>query len=51
MAQILHTACTIQFRTLSLPSCWSLPMDIVFVLAIVGFFGLCVAYTYAFDRI
>jgi len=26
-------------------------MDIVFVLAIVGFFGLCVAYTYAFDRI
>jgi len=26
-------------------------MDLVFVLAIVGFFGLCVAYTYAFDWI
>jgi len=26
-------------------------MDFVYVLAIVGFFGLCVAYTYAFDRI
>ena len=28
-----------------------LMMDLVFVLAIIGFFGLCVAYTYAFDRI
>jgi len=28
-----------------------LMMDLVYVLAIVGFFGLCVAYTYAFDRI
>jgi hypothetical protein len=28
-----------------------LMMDLVFVLAIVGFFGVCVAYTYAFDRI
>ena len=26
-------------------------MDLVYVLAIIGFFGLCVAYTYAFDRI
>ena len=26
-------------------------MDLVYVLAIVGFFGLCIAYTYAFDRI
>jgi len=26
-------------------------MDLVFVLAIVGFFGLCVGYTYAFDWI
>jgi hypothetical protein len=28
-----------------------LMMDLVFVLAIIGFFGLCIAYTYAFDRI
>jgi hypothetical protein len=28
-----------------------LMMDLVFVLAIVAFFGVCVAYTYAFDRI
>jgi len=26
-------------------------MDFVFTLAIIGFFGLSVAYTYAFDRI
>jgi len=26
-------------------------MDLVYVLAIVGFFGLCIAYTHAFDRI
>ena len=26
-------------------------MDIVFVLAIIGFFALCVGYAYAFDRI
>jgi len=26
-------------------------MDLVYVLAIIGFFGLCIAYTYAFDRI
>ncbi len=28
-----------------------LMMDLVYVLAIVGFFALCIAYTYAFDRI
>jgi hypothetical protein len=28
-----------------------LMMDLIFVLAIVGFFGLSVAYAYAFDRI
>jgi hypothetical protein len=28
-----------------------LMMDLVFVLAIIGFFGLCVGYAYAFDRI
>ncbi|MGA2034358.1 MAG: hypothetical protein ABSG68_19100 [Thermoguttaceae bacterium] len=26
-------------------------MDLVFVLAIIGFFGLCIGYAYAFDRI
>jgi len=26
-------------------------MDLIFVLALIGFFGLSVAYTYAFDRI
>ena len=26
-------------------------MDLVYVLAIIGFFALCIAYTYAFDRI
>jgi hypothetical protein len=26
-------------------------MDLVYVLAIIGFFSLCVAYTHAFDRI
>jgi len=26
-------------------------MDFVFVLVIIGFFGLCIGYTYAFDRI
>ena len=26
-------------------------MDLVFPLAIIGFFALCVGYTYAFDRI
>jgi len=26
-------------------------MDLVFVLAIIGFFALSVAYTYAFERI
>ncbi len=28
-----------------------LMMDLVYVAAIVGFFAVCVAYTYAFDRI
>jgi hypothetical protein len=28
-----------------------LMMDLVFVLAIIGFFVLCIGYTYAFDRI
>ena len=28
-----------------------LMMDLVYVLAIIGFFALCVTYTYAFDRI
>ena len=26
-------------------------MDLVYVLAIIGFFALCIAYTHAFDRI
>ena len=26
-------------------------MDLVYVLAIIGFFGLCIGYAYAFDRI
>ncbi|MGO9115691.1 MAG: hypothetical protein ACLP9L_41320 [Thermoguttaceae bacterium] len=26
-------------------------MDFVYVMAIIGFFGLCIAYTFAFDRI
>jgi flagellar biogenesis protein FliO len=28
-----------------------LMMDLIFVLALIGFFALCVGYTYAFDRI
>ena len=28
-----------------------LMMDLVFVLTIIGFFVVCIAYTYAFDRI
>ena len=28
-----------------------LMMDLIFVLAIIGFFALCVGYTHAFDRI
>jgi len=28
-----------------------LMMDLIYPLVIIGFFGLCVAYTYAFDRI
>ena len=26
-------------------------MDLIYVLVIIGFFGLCIAYTHAFDRI
>jgi hypothetical protein len=26
-------------------------MDLIYLAAIVGFFAVCVAYTYAFDRI
>lgn len=27
------------------------PVDLVYAAAIVGFFVICIAYTYAFDRI